>query len=198
VVNTTVDVHFTQEERHLPRFVCSGTAVRPISLGQKNDRESASMFVTDMSMAEVGMLGACGYRPLDLVMGSCVYHLSRQRPGTWARYLRRNVELAGYTAAMYDAREVAMTRVQDEARRLAADGVVGVTTAERSHVWGSRVIEFFAMGTAVAATQAGQPPLPSMTVPLNDPSSRVDPRGIIQNDGAVHDADTTLRASGGR
>jgi hypothetical protein len=86
----------------------------------------------------------------------------------------------GYSAAFYDARELAMTRLQDEARSLGADGVVGVTTAERSHVWGSRVIEFFAMGSAVASIE-GQPGIdvPVMVVPLNDARSRIDPGSIV-------------------
>jgi uncharacterized protein YbjQ (UPF0145 family) len=42
-----------------------------------------------------------------------------------------------------------MERMQDEALKLQAEGIVGVQIQEKSHVWGSHTIEFFAMGTAV-------------------------------------------------
>jgi uncharacterized protein YbjQ (UPF0145 family) len=61
----------------------------------------------------------------------------------------KNVELPNYTQALYDARELAMERMQAEAEALKAEGIVGVQIHERSHGWGSHVIEFFAIGTAI-------------------------------------------------
>jgi uncharacterized protein YbjQ (UPF0145 family) len=54
-----------------------------------------------------------------------------------------------YTEALYDARELAMARLQDMALGLGADGVIGVVVNERTGVWGSHVIEFSCIGTAV-------------------------------------------------
>ncbi|MDE3139399.1 MAG: heavy metal-binding domain-containing protein, partial [Acidobacteriota bacterium] len=51
-----------------------------------------------------------------------------------------------------EARELAMTRMQDEANRLGATGIVGVRLEEKSHQWGSHTIEFLALGTAVTKT----------------------------------------------
>jgi uncharacterized protein YbjQ (UPF0145 family) len=39
--------------------------------------------------------------------------------------------------------------MQEEARSLGAEGIVGVQLVEKSHFWGSHVIEFLAIGTAV-------------------------------------------------
>jgi uncharacterized protein YbjQ (UPF0145 family) len=81
----------------------------------------------------------------------------------------RNVELPNYTQALYEARELAMQRMQTEAQELEAEGVVGVTLSEKSHGWGSHVIEFFAIGTAIIATgggATGEPPIPVLD--LND------------------------------
>ena len=39
--------------------------------------------------------------------------------------------------------------MQKEGEELQAEGIVGVQLNERSHGWGSHVIEFFAVGTAV-------------------------------------------------
>ena len=61
----------------------------------------------------------------------------------------RNVELPNFTQALYEARDLAMTRMQDEANQLAASGIVGVRLEEKSHQWGSHTIEFLSLGTAV-------------------------------------------------
>jgi uncharacterized protein YbjQ (UPF0145 family) len=44
--------------------------------------------------------------------------------------------------------------MQAEAQGAQAEGIVGVQIQERSHGWGSHVIEFFAVGTAVVPTKA--------------------------------------------
>ena len=40
----------------------------------------------------------------------------------------RNVEMPNYTQALYDARELAMERMQAEAEALEAEGIVGVSS----------------------------------------------------------------------
>jgi len=84
------------------------------------------------------------------------------------RQVGQNVEFANYTQAVYDARELAMERMQAEASSLGAQGIVGARIIERSHGWGSHVIEFFAVGTAIIpiATDHQIPP-PSLTLSLN-------------------------------
>ena len=61
----------------------------------------------------------------------------------------QNVELTNFSQALYDAREIAMERMQAEAIQAEAEGVVGVDLHEGSHVWQPHIIEFFAVGTAV-------------------------------------------------
>jgi uncharacterized protein YbjQ (UPF0145 family) len=61
----------------------------------------------------------------------------------------RNVEIEQFTQALYDARELAMSRMQAEAEALHAEGIVGVQLRQHSHTWGSHTTEFFAIGTAV-------------------------------------------------
>jgi len=61
----------------------------------------------------------------------------------------QNVELTNFSQALYDAREIAMERMQAEAIEASAEGVVGVDLHEGSHNWQPHVIEFFAVGTAV-------------------------------------------------
>ncbi len=62
--------------------------------------------------------------------------------------------MENYTQALYDARELAMERMQHEARKVKAEGIVGVIIKEASHGWGSHVIEYFAVGTAIVSRPA--------------------------------------------
>jgi uncharacterized protein YbjQ (UPF0145 family) len=81
----------------------------------------------------------------------------------------QNVELPNYTQALYDARELAMQRMQTEANQLQARGIVGVDLQEKSHGWGSHVIEFFAIGTAVVAISSEHAlESPTSVLDLND------------------------------
>ena len=61
----------------------------------------------------------------------------------------QNTELPQFTQALYDARELAMERMQREAEALAAEGIVGVQLSQHNHAWGGHTTEFFAVGTAV-------------------------------------------------
>jgi uncharacterized protein YbjQ (UPF0145 family) len=80
----------------------------------------------------------------------------------------QNVELTNFSQALYDAREIAMERMQQEAAEAKAEGVVGVILHEGNHNWQPHVIEFFAIGTAV---------LPISTE--LDPSTIVDPQLVL-------------------
>ena len=53
------------------------------------------------------------------------------------------------TQALYQARELAMERMEEEADALGADGIVAVRLTFNVHAWGSNIIEFVAIGTAV-------------------------------------------------
>ncbi|MGI8422227.1 MAG: heavy metal-binding domain-containing protein, partial [Gaiellaceae bacterium] len=110
-----------------------------------------------------------GHRPVGLVMGSCVYHVAHQGMFASMRQMGQNIEMPNFTQALYDARELAMERMQNEAEALQAEGIVGVQLHERSHGWGSHVIEFFAIGTAIVPSDEGrQLPEPIPTISLND------------------------------
>jgi uncharacterized protein YbjQ (UPF0145 family) len=102
-----------------------------------------------------------------------VYHVAHQGLATWFKQIGRNQEMPNFTQALYDARELAMARMQAEAERLEAEGIVAVQLHERSHGWGSHIIEFFAIGTAVLPIREDhQIPPPSLVLTLNDPLGR--------------------------
>ncbi len=93
-----------------------------------------------------------GHIPQGLVMGTCVYHIAHRGIGATLGSAGQNVELPNFTQALYEARELAMTRMQDEANQLGVSGIVGVRLEEKSHQWGSHTIEFLAIGTGVLKT----------------------------------------------
>ena len=49
----------------------------------------------------------------------------------------------------FEARELALTRMQAEAAEARSSGIVGVTVEVKNHVWGVHATEFLATGTAV-------------------------------------------------
>jgi uncharacterized protein YbjQ (UPF0145 family) len=103
-----------------------------------------------LSVSEYVLLGEAGFEPLGFVVGSSIYHIGLQVGRWW-----QNQELQILTQAMYNARELAMARMQAEADHLEADGIVGVQLRMQSYVWGQGVLEFIATGTAVRALGSG-------------------------------------------
>jgi len=83
---------------------------------------------------------------VQMVMGSCVYHVAHRGVLAGMATMGRNVELENFTSAMYEAREIAVERMQFEASAAQAEGVVGVDIHEGSHVWKPHVIEFLPSG----------------------------------------------------
>jgi len=132
----------------LAEFVAIGTAVRHRE-GELHRAPNGRPFTSDLSGQDFYTLLSAGYRPVGMVMGTCVYHVAHQGLRTWMRRVGRNVEMPNFTQALYDARELAMERMQAEAEAVQAEGIVGVQLEERSHGWGSHVVEFFAVGTAI-------------------------------------------------
>ena len=64
-----------------------------------------------------------------------------------------------FTGAVYVdtlATPSALSRMQAEAERSGAVGIVGARVDESSHGWDSHVIEYFAIGTAIAEVSGDQ------------------------------------------
>jgi uncharacterized protein YbjQ (UPF0145 family) len=115
-------------------------------LAQTAGSQPGGVFTSDLSVSEYALLGEAGFEPLGFVVGSSIYHLGLQA-GRWSQ----NMELQVLTQAMYNARELAMSRMRAEAEHLGADGIVGVSVRMQMYAWGQEVMEFIATGTAVKA-----------------------------------------------
>src|ERR1700733_8239282 len=167
VVGVRLDVSRHEWGGDLAEFIAVGTAVRHRE-GVLHRANNGRPFTTDLTGQDFYTLLSAGCRPLGLVMGSCVYHVAHQGLGGWFKRIGRNAEMPNFTQALYDARELAMERMQNEAVALEAEGIVGVQLKEGSHGWDSHVIEYFAVGTAVTpiADDHSIPP-PSFVLSLN-------------------------------
>jgi uncharacterized protein YbjQ (UPF0145 family) len=150
----------------LAEFIAVGTAVKHRG-GELHRAPNGRPFTSDLSGQDFATLLRTGYRPVGLVMGNCVYHVAHQGLRAAWRQLGRNQEQPIYTQALYQARELAMERMQLEANELQAVGIVGARIVERSHGWGSHVIEFFAVGNGVVPV-SGEHTIeqPALVVPL--------------------------------
>ena len=152
IVGVRLDVGRYEWGPNMAEFIAIGTAVKHRE-GALHRARSGRPFQSDLSGQEFWTLLRTGRRPVGMVMGSCVYHVGRRGPLKTISQTGRNVELPNFTQALYDARELAMQRMQAEAQEVGAEGIVGVTLSEKSHGWGSHVIEFFALGTAVVRSE---------------------------------------------
>ncbi len=68
-------------------------------------------------------------------MGNCVFHIAVQGFMQTLRQIGRNMEMPQWTQGNYQARELAMSRMQSEAERDGATGVVGVHFAISNYAW---------------------------------------------------------------
>ncbi len=149
VVGVRLSVNFYDWGKHSAEFIAIGTAVSADDPSTQWRTSAGMPFTSDLSGQDFWTLVQAGYAPLGLVMGTCVYHVGYRGVGAVMSTSMRNAELPHFTQALYEARELAMSRMQEEARALGAEGIVGVQLVEKSHFWGSHVIEFLAIGTAV-------------------------------------------------
>jgi uncharacterized protein YbjQ (UPF0145 family) len=174
IVGVRLSAKHMSWEPNMAEFVAIGTAVRARDRSQSYRTNTNKPFTSDLSGQDFWTLLRAGYRPLGLVMGNCVYHVAFQSLGQWFRNVGKNVEMTNFTQALYDARELAMERMQIEASRLDAEGIIGANIHENQYSWSSHVIEFFAIGTAVAPTRTDHHiPTPQLMLSLNDPPATI-------------------------
>jgi uncharacterized protein YbjQ (UPF0145 family) len=122
--------------------------------------------LSDLSGQDTWKLWQAGYRPLGVVGASTVHYVvpgwsTQQVSGYWSSWA--NQELRDFTRGVYDARETALGRMTEEARKIGATGVVGVSIEhhveerEASGGGSSRtdlLVTFHVLGTAISERQA--------------------------------------------
>lgn len=170
IVGTRVEMRAYIGGEHEAEFIAVGTAVRyepaPQSLALGPQKVPFSSALSGQEMVKLWHLG---FVPVHFSFGICVYHVAHQSIRQSLRQIGQNVEMPIYTQAIYDARELALSRVQAEAEQWGATGLVGVNLQVHSHIWGEHAVEFLAMGTAIRPHGHDVEPLasPMPTLGLN-------------------------------
>jgi uncharacterized protein YbjQ (UPF0145 family) len=166
VVGVRLQIGRYEWGENMAEFIAVGTAIKHRE-GVLHRAPNGRPFTSDLSGQDFWTLMSTGHRPVGMVMGSCVYHVAHRGMLKTLAQAGRNMELPNYTQALYDARELAMERMQAEAQGVQAEGIVGVALEEKSHGWGSHVIEFFAIGTAIVPSEvAAEIPSPTPVIDL--------------------------------
>jgi uncharacterized protein YbjQ (UPF0145 family) len=129
-------------------------------------KATSSFFTSDLSVDEFALVHALGLRPISQVMGSSIYHVGwQQRPGSFGGWQPGGVsqELTVVSEAWNTARLRAFARLEQEAKLVGADAVVGVHLTKGQHDWAAGAIEYVAVGTAVRAEGAEPVERPALT-----------------------------------
>lgn len=129
---------------------------------------------SDMTNEELWNMVNLGYLPIRLVMGVSVYSL-----GLTSGILSGLKSLAGgqvdtLTELLYEAREKALERIEQDAEECGADEVIGIKT--RVYDLGGGLVEFMVIGTAVRKVDGittRQPQLPPQAI-IQDKETFVD------------------------
>jgi uncharacterized protein YbjQ (UPF0145 family) len=167
IVGVRLDIRRYAWGENMAEFIAFGTAIKHRE-GEMHRAPNGRPFTSDLSGQDFWTLLRSGHRPVGMVMGSCVYHVAHQAMRQAFKNTGRNVEMPNFTQAMYDARELAMSRMQAEAETVEAEGIVGVKLHELNHGWGSHVIEFFGIGTAIVPMATADPiPTPTPVIDLS-------------------------------
>ncbi|MFY9929290.1 MAG: heavy metal-binding domain-containing protein [Streptosporangiaceae bacterium] len=153
-------------------FVATGTAVRHLAGQGAHRAPDGRAFTSDLSAQDFFRLLAAGAVPVSFVLGTCVYHIAHQGVMQSLRQAGQNQEMMQFTQGVYEARELALARMQAEAAQARSSGIVGVTVDVKNHVWGEHATEFLATGTAVRRLAAehqlpDSSPKPTFTLGLD-------------------------------
>ena len=174
VVGVTLNAKPSFWDDRMLEVSVQGTAIR-----WQGAKATAAPFVSALSGQEIWALLSAGYRPVGVAYGTCVYQQvttqATQRAtssGLLNSAARINQELREYTSGFYESRRRAVRYMEDEARQLGAEGIVGVTIEKQIAVREVEVklyeddqkqkrkdlvVRFFVLGTAIAPFIEYQP-----------------------------------------
>ena len=128
----------------------------PLKARQRLTEEMQSghpLFTSDLTSKEIFLTHSQGYQPLSQVMGSSIYHVGWQYTRRYG-YSPSADENRTLSQAHQHAAQLALGRLEQEASLLHAHGVIGVRFARRYHEWGSNLLEYTAIGTAIKLSDA--------------------------------------------
>jgi uncharacterized protein YbjQ (UPF0145 family) len=149
IVGVTLKMQAYAWGQDVLEFIATGTAVKAIASTGGHRTPDGRTFTSDLSAQDFFRLLAAGAVPVSFVLGTCVYHIAHQGLMQTLRQAGLNQEMMQFTQGIYEARELALSRMQAEATAAQAAGIVGVNVSVYNHVWGEHATEFLATGTSI-------------------------------------------------
>lgn len=124
----------------------------PILARERLERQSAmgsKFFSSDLTAREYLLTKEAGITTIGQVMGTCFYNISLVGMIRTGALRATSGEMQELSKARLDARRLAVKRMQQEAKLLGANGVIGVRVQTGARAWSGQMVEFTAIGTAV-------------------------------------------------
>ncbi len=192
-----IGVRFTRREyewgQNLLEYTAIGTAIK-----LPNTPVPEHPFLSDLSGQEFWTLLQAGYYPVGIATGYCVHYVSLgsnytgQLKSVWFGSGGYNQEIVPFTQGFYNARHLAISRLEAMARRFNAIGIVGMhifpsrrvfeyETENPTRYYMDLMIEFAAIGTAITALKRDHvipPPQPTLTFTDLRPGQRPETREL--------------------
>lgn len=165
--------------RNLLEYTAIGTAIK-----LPNTPQTAHPFLSDLSGQEFWTLLQAGYYPAGVVTGYCSYYvalgsnLTQQLVGWWTG--APNQEIVPFSQGLYNARHLAMQRVNEMARRQQALGIVGMHIENNRQIqeyetdnpqrrYMDLYVHFAVLGTAIITVKKEHTiPTPKATLTFTD------------------------------
>lgn len=150
IVGATINIEVIDAATKVMQFTAIGTGVKyngndgKVFLTHKGEP-----FTSNFSVQDLYALVQSGYKPVDLVMGVCVYHVAQRSKLKILMSIGNNLELDSFTQGIYAASKSAQNRMKKEVEKAQANLVLNANVRQGSHDWSSHIIEFFALGTAI-------------------------------------------------
>jgi uncharacterized protein YbjQ (UPF0145 family) len=174
VVGVHIESRPLRDASDLIEYLAFGTACRV-----EGATDARAPGLTNLSGQDFWKLYRAGYWPLGVTAGTTVYYQvaswSTQWATGWGSWA--NQELTDFTAGLYNARHLAMRRVQNEGHRLNCSGVVGVEIEQSEEEYEvelpndrhrtDMIFTFHVIGTAItplAGEQQRVPVIPAVVV----------------------------------
>ncbi len=172
-------------DSRLPDWFGSDRELFPVARERLERTARSGVGASTLSAKEFALLGPMGPQPIGEVLGACAYRLGTQRLPAEAGYAGEDYSSALHILndAWSHARRLAFERLNEEARALGADAVLGVHLQRTERGWTERSIDYAVLGTAVRFSRP-------RTSRLDE-----DGRGLLLSDLSVQDY-WTLRAAG--
>lgn len=167
IVGVKMNIEIIDKDVRVMQFTAIGTGVKYTGDDGKSFlTSSGEPFTSNFSVQDLWSLVKAGYKPVELVMGVCVYHVAQRSKLTILSTLGSNLELEDFTQGLYTANKLAQDRMKKEVEKANASIVLNANVRQGSHDWQSHVVEFFALGTAVAPITGMDEALGNMGDPM--------------------------------